>query len=233
MTKTSLLVCVLLAFQSCTQNQPATEESTDAKETIKKEITAAIDSIVTSGKIIGVGVAMANEKGVLYANGFGYADQAAQIPYTEHTIQHIASVSKTLIGIALLKAQELGKLQLDDPINNYLPFAVNHPAFQNDSITIRHLATHTSGINDTEQYMDHAWILIADQDLTNIRTDYPEQRLNPSDKDLPMEKYLQAYLTPNGTFFQADNFINYAPGERYNYSNIGCNINGISLRKSR
>ena len=42
-------------------------------------------------------------------------DVKGQKPYSENTVQNIGSISKTFIGIALLKAQELGMLNLDDP----------------------------------------------------------------------------------------------------------------------
>ena len=51
-----------------------------------------------------------------------------------------------LHGIALLKAQRLGKLNLDAPINKQLPFNVNNPNFPNKQISIRHLSTDTSSI---------------------------------------------------------------------------------------
>src|SRR5690606_2994267 len=152
--------------------------------------------------------------------------------YTENTIQHIASVSKTLIGIALMKAKEMGKLNLDDPIQDYLPFKVINPYYPDETITIRQLATHTSSINDTEQYMERAWILTKDQDLTNISTAYPAQRLNSSEFDVPMEKYLNGYLEINGQYYQDNNYIKFKPGERYNYSNIGATLCALVIEKA-
>ncbi|MEO0903010.1 MAG: serine hydrolase domain-containing protein, partial [Bacteroidota bacterium] len=161
-----------------------------------------------------------------------YSNIDTQEKYTENTIQHIASVSKTLIGVALMKAKEMGKLNLDDPIQQYLPFKVANPNFSDEVITIRHLATHTSGINDTEQYMENAWILLKDQDLTNISTDYPYQRLNPPELNVPMEEYLRGYLELNGAFYQDDNYLHFKPGERYNYSNIGATLCALVIEKA-
>lgn len=62
----------------------------------------------------GFGVALVNDKGVLYQNGFGITDFRTKLKYDENIVQNIASVSKTFLGIAILKAQELGKLILDD-----------------------------------------------------------------------------------------------------------------------
>ena len=77
----------------------------------------------------------------LVRNAVKYNSTGGKIIVTVHvdevTIQNVASVSKTIVGIALLKAQELGKLKLDEPINKYLPFKVFNPKFPNENITIR------------------------------------------------------------------------------------------------
>ncbi|MEM9078248.1 MAG: serine hydrolase domain-containing protein [Bacteroidota bacterium] len=232
MKKIILLLSIVFNLVSCKQNQKTNTGTKDVNHSIEQELTAKLDSIVSNGKIIGVGVTMVNQNRVLYSNGFGYADKEAQIPYTKNTIQHIASVSKTLIGIALFKAQEMGKLNIDDPIEKHLPFKVVNPSFPMESITIRHLAQHTSGINDTEQYMDNAWILKKGQDLTQISTEYPAQRLNPPEKEVPMDVYLKEYLMVGGNYYQADNFINFRPGQRYNYSNIGATLAALVLEKA-
>ena len=57
----------------------------------------------------------------------GLADVKSNTAYTEQTIQNVGSVSKTFIGIALLKAQEQGLLSLDQDINQYLDFTLNTP----------------------------------------------------------------------------------------------------------
>ena len=199
---------------------------------VKDSLTAELDSIQKEGQLIGFAVAIVNQNGTLYEKGFGYSNIETKEKYTEYTIQHVASVSKTLIGIALMKAQEMGKLNLNDPIQNYLPFKIVNPFFPNNPITIRHLATHTSGINDTEQYMENAWIIAENQDLTNVRTDYPEQQLNPSSKNISMEQYLTGYLIKGGAYYQNDNYINFKPGERYNYSNIGATLAALILEKA-
>lgn len=228
----ALLLIIGITLSACNQNKTAQSEPLDTNQIVKDSLTAELDSIQKNGLINGFAVAMVNQNGVLYERGFGLSNTETQEKYTENTIQHIASISKTLIGISLMKAQEMGKLNLDDPIQDYLPFQVVNPNYPNETITIRHLATHTSGINDTEQYMDRAWILTENQDLTNVSTDYPEQRLNPSELNIPMEKYLKGYLEVNGAYYQNDNYINFKPGERHNYSNIGATLCAFIVQKA-
>ena len=68
----------------------------------------------------------------------------------------------------------------------------------------RTICAHTSGINDSEMYMKHAWYIINDQDLTDVRTDYPEQRLNKWEDHIPMNTFMKQYFTPNSKLYSKD-----------------------------
>ncbi|TCK66795.1 CubicO group peptidase (beta-lactamase class C family) [Winogradskyella wandonensis] len=233
MRKFALIIVIVISFSSCNQRNKNNDNPISENQIVMDSLTAELDSIQKNGRINGFAVAMVDQNGVLYEKGFGLANLETKEKYTENTIQHIASVSKTLIGISLMKAKEMGKLNLDDPIQDYLPFKVVNPNYPNETITVRQLATHTSSINDTdEQYMERAWILTKDQDLSKVSTDYPAQRLNPSELDVPMEKYLKGYLEINGAYYQDDNYINFKPGERFEYSNIGATLCALVIEKA-
>ena len=128
------------------------EIHSQTSDSISNKLTEELEEIYDQGFINGFSVVIVNQEKELYNKGFGFSDRKENKPYTQNTIQNIASISKTFIGIALLKARELGKLQLDDPINNYLPFEVLNPYFPEEKITIRQLATHTSTILDPARY---------------------------------------------------------------------------------
>ena len=116
MTK-SIIICLLtLLISSC-----ATKQKRHSEEfiTTQNELTAKLTEISKQSMFNGFGVALTNDKEVLYQNGFGLSNVETAEKYTENTIQNIASVSKTFIGIAILKAQELGKLKLDDPFQKH------------------------------------------------------------------------------------------------------------------
>lgn len=200
---------------------------------VKDSLTAELNEILKQGFINGFGVAIVNEKGTLYENGFGFANKNAQEKYTKHTIQNIASISKTLIGIALMKAQELGDLSLDDPINKYLSFKVVNPYFPNEPITIRHLATHTSTIADTRHYIENAWIITDNQDLSDVNANFHTQRLNPYETNIPMEAFLKKTLTVEGVYYDKETgFLNNKPGEMFKYTNIGASLAALVLEKA-
>jgi len=124
MKKIILSFIIATVFLSCNQGKKVEKITVSENQLAKEALTGQLDSIQKNGLINGFAVAMVNENGVLYEKGFGYSNLETEEKYTENTLQHIASVSKTLIGISLMKAQELGKLNLDDPIHDHLPFKI-------------------------------------------------------------------------------------------------------------
>jgi CubicO group peptidase (beta-lactamase class C family) len=79
----------------------------------------------------------------------GFRDKKRTQDYDTLTVQPIGSVSKIIIGLAIMKASELGMVNLEAGINQYLNFEVNNPNLKfSQQITLKHLATHTSGISE-------------------------------------------------------------------------------------
>ena len=177
MNKIFFLLFLIILCSSCKDNTKTISKSDF--EVKQDSLSNSLNDIHKQGHINGFGVAIVDENGILYNEGFGFSQMAEKKSYQRNTIQNIGSVSKTLIGVALLKAQELGKLSLDDPINKYLPFVVANPKFPEDTITIRHLATHSSSIVDNEFYNGKAYVLKENEKLPNdIGID---EVFNPSD----------------------------------------------------
>ena len=188
-------------------------------------LTAELEALRVQGHFNGFGVAIVSEKGVLYQQGIGFADAQAGKPYGLHTVQYIASISKTVVGLALLKAQELGKLRLDDPIDQYLPFKVRNAAFPDVPITLRHLATHTSGIRDNDFYLSKNYYLKPGQPLAGLPMTFDDtQTFIPADSAVSLPDFLRNSLTPEGKWYQPKGFSARRPGELYEYSNMGASL---------
>jgi CubicO group peptidase (beta-lactamase class C family) len=212
-----------------------TKKSKHNDEFIKtqNELTQKLSEISKQISFNGFGVALTNEKEVLYQNGFGVANVETGEKYTENTIQNIASVSKTFIGIAVLKAQELGKLKLDDPISKYLSYKIENPAYRKNPITIRQLVTHTSSIADNEEYLFRAWILNDSIDVEkNLKIDIGECKFSASSTEVSMENFLINVLTENGKWFKPSAFSKHKPGTIFNYSNMGATLAALILEKA-
>ncbi len=165
-------------------------------------LTKRLEEIAQSSGFPGFAVAVTQGQATLYSRGFGYADRASKTPYTPQTIQPVGSVSKTVVGLAVMKAVELGLCSLDADINDYLPFKVQNPHRPQDRITLRHLATHTSGLIDFEATLIDTYSL----------------SLKPT---VALGPFLRDYYTPEGKLYRKENFADTAVGKSYNYSNIG------------
>ena len=210
----------ILLFSYCT-NPSADQNTAEPNQALIDSLNQALDKIHTKGLFKGFSVAISDDKGTLYCKGYGLANVAEQKAYTDQTIQNIASISKTFIGIALLKAQEMELLKLDDPINQYLPFEVVNPHFPEAVITIRQLTNHTSGITDSDFY-DKSYVLqTADPDTSIFEVD---EDFNPPALKMPMGAFLEAYLTPEGDYYSPENFLAKQAGERFDYSNVAATL---------
>lgn len=185
MNKVLLSFFAITLMISCKHNNNTIKE-VSKNQLIKDSLTLEIETLNSKNYFNGLGVAIVDSTGILYEKGVGFADLKSNKPYTKNTVQPIASVSKTFIGIALLKAQEKGLLNLDDPINKYLPFEVRNPHFNNEPITVRQLSTHTSTIIDTENYMGRAYVLKDKIDSTLIKIENIPQSFNPNDTKIPL-----------------------------------------------
>lgn len=227
-----LIIMLLIAFivTSCGTTK---EKDSDAFLEAQKELTAKLTEISKTTSFNGFGVALVNDKEVLYQNGFGIANIETKQKYDENTVQNIASVSKTFIGIAILKARELGKLKLEDPVNKYLPFKVINPYYPEIPITIRQLTTHTSSIIDTKEYLRRTIVLKDTTNLTNnLKIDITPTKFNPPSAKISMEEFLNNILNEKGKWYLKDGFLNKKPSELYHYSNIGAALAALVLEKA-
>ena len=97
-------------------------------------------------RIPGVQVAVAVNGKLVWSEGFGYADAARQRPVTRETQFRIGSVSKPLTATAVALLYEQGKLDLDAPVQRYVP---TFPE-KGYPITTRQLGGHLAGIRHYE-----------------------------------------------------------------------------------
>lgn len=192
-----------------------------------------LDSLHKLGMFNGFAVAVVDSSGLLYNQGFGVADLAKQKPFSENTIINIASISKSFIGVALLRAQEMGLLNLDDPINQHLPFKVINPHYPSEEITIRQLATHTSSIVDTDVYMETCYINLNEVAIDeNLKEKYGTNYQNPPSDYLPLAKYLQKILQRGEAFYVDSTFADRKPGDLREYSNIGAALCALVIESA-
>ena len=151
----------------------------------------------------GIAVALIKGGHIGWAKGYGLADIDAKRPITADTLFMLASVSKTVTSVALMRLIEdpARHLSLDDDIDTSLPFAVRNPAFPDTPITFRMLLTHTSSFDG----------VVGLEDVSNTVT---------GDPPVPLHDFLAAAVA------QKESWGPSKPGTAYSYSNIGASLAG-------
>ncbi|MFD1142890.1 serine hydrolase domain-containing protein [Larkinella insperata] len=106
---------------------------------------------------------------LVHAGGFGYTDVAKKTAVTPKSGFRIASMTKSVTTMAVLKLRDEGKLRLDDPAHLYIPELKKLRYLTADSplITVRHLMTHSAGFPEDNPWGDRQ---LADSpaDLTKL-----------------------------------------------------------------
>jgi CubicO group peptidase (beta-lactamase class C family) len=132
---------ILVLLNSCSKKQ----------EDRSPKITPKLDSLFATVQDFS-GVALIADSGkAIYHKAFGFANFDTKQPVDTASIFELASVSKQFTGMIIMMLKEEGKLNYDDPLDQYIP-GLPYPG-----ITIRHLLTHTSGLPDYQAVMDQHW----------------------------------------------------------------------------
>ncbi|MEX2571426.1 MAG: serine hydrolase [Gemmatimonadota bacterium] len=148
----------------------------------------------------GCAVAVARGGEPILSRAYGQADLEHAIPNTAETIFEAGSVSKQFTAAAIhLLAQE-GRLSLNDDVRQYVPELPEY----DDSITLRHLLTHTSGLRD--------WGSVA-----SIEGWPRGSRVHTHEHMLDIAARQKS--------------LNYPPGEYYSYTNTGYNLQALIVER--
>jgi len=211
----SIIILTTLFLSSISVN--AEKTNLNKKELNNKDL--FFENIIKDASIPGIAVAKITNSEVTFLKTYGYANIEKKALVTEETMFNIASISKPIMGVSLLQLVDENKLSLDTNINNYLPFKIDNPSISGEKITLRHLATHTSGIND---YYD------------------PNSFEKNKDSNVLLESHLKSLLMKDGLKYgNGKYYLNQIPGEDRKYSNLGAGLagylveatTGISLAK--
>lgn len=144
---------------------------------------------------------------IVWSKGYGYYDIESQKETNEDILYLQASVSKTVTATALMQLYDRGLFDLDDDVNDYLPFELRNPNHPEEPITIKMILSHRSSLAYDNLY----WIALS---------------YLPGDPDVDGFPYpwLEEYLIPGGTGYSETTWSNSKPGESYFYANIGFSI---------
>ncbi|MBK8021990.1 MAG: serine hydrolase [Chloroflexi bacterium] len=156
----------------------------------------------------GVSIALIEGDDISWTRGFGLRDVDQGLFATPNTLYPVASVTKSFTAAAIMQLAEAGKLSVEEPVETYLPWFTLRPG--GESIRIRHLLTHTSGmaaLGSSERIAGN---------LSGARGDL-----------LPMLTYADLPLFLR----DAQSWTFGKPGERYMYSNEGYMLLGAIIQQ--
>ncbi|MFR1474904.1 MAG: serine hydrolase domain-containing protein [Hydrogeniiclostridium mannosilyticum] len=125
-------------------------------------ITQHTQERIDRGEISGSVSLVAQDGKLLYAKAQGYANYTRKVPLKTDTIFRLASMTKPIIGVAVMQLEEQGKLSLDGPLSRYIPEFAGLQACEsgklvavNREIMIRDLLSHSCGLGQEEQGLQY------------------------------------------------------------------------------
>jgi CubicO group peptidase (beta-lactamase class C family) len=154
---------VFLIFISGLQAQNAfqTQYFDDSKRLEKIKMTFnLVDSIYKDAAVMnhypGLSYGIIVDGHLLHKGNFGYIDIRNKIPVTSSSMFRIASMSKNVTAMAVIHLRDQNKINLDDPVEKYIPEMKNQNYLTSDAplITIRHCLTHSAGFPEDNPWGD-------------------------------------------------------------------------------
>ncbi len=196
-----LVLVVVLGLSACgSLTKPATVRSVlDGNRSGDFKNVNALFSTWTKPNSAGCALGVLSDGRLLYSRGYGLADIEHSVPIAPTTVFHVASISKQFTAFAIYLLEQDGKLSIDDDIRKYLPEL--HDFHQ--TITIRQLLHHTSGLRDQWDLL-----LMAGWRLGDVITQEDVLKLTWRQEEL-----------------------NFPPGQEFLYSNTGYTLLAVIVER--
>jgi len=155
-----LLGIGFLAITGCSGGEEPKEEESQAPS--QQEVQSALEQAVEAG-IPGIALEIHNPQGSEFlAAGAASLEAEQPRPPAENDSFRIASVTKTFTAAVVMELTEEGTLSLEDTVEYWAPGLLA----EGDSITVRHLLGHTSGLRDYTKDEEFLEAFVAGEDLT-------------------------------------------------------------------
>jgi len=179
---------VAILFFSCKQNE--NKIGHEINKGIVGKINTIGENYIDDGNVMGISIAVLKQGDTLYNRSFGFVDSTKTKTATKDNIFLLASISKLIGATMTMKLVDEQKLSLDNTLYELLPDFPNTE--QAKKIQLKHLLSHTSGLQDYANVIDSIYLLT---------------RIDPTKED-----YYK--------FFN-EHELDFEPGSNFNYSNSG------------
>jgi D-alanyl-D-alanine carboxypeptidase len=143
----SLILVLGLATAALSINAHAQSAETPEVQAQIDLFSAWLEGQIEIRGLPGIAVGVVSGDSLVWTRGFGHADMEADQHMATDTRFRMASHSKLFTATSIMQLREQGKIRLDDPVTDYLPwFSFQAAALDDPPITIEHLLTHSSGL---------------------------------------------------------------------------------------
>ena len=167
----------------------------------------ALEGIATQRGLVGMSVVATCGDQVAQVVHTGQRSLAAGLPVNNSTRYRVASISKLITAIGLMRLHEQGAFALDDDVSDALGFSLRNPAYPAVPITYRMLLAHRSSLQDGTGY------------TTFLNATYGGTPPPP----------VQQLVTPGGNWYTANLWRTEPPGSWFMYSNLNYGIIGTLI----
>jgi len=193
----SLSVLALLLLVQCAGSKSCAVKQKEEKEALTlQQFENEINHLVAQNTPPSLSVLVVKNDSIVYSKAFGYADYPNKIMATPQSTYQWWSLTKLFTATAILQLQEQGLLNINDPVQQHLPFfKVTRKRKPVTDVTIKHLLPHSSGLDDIGMQII-GWIHYED-----------DQQFNQTSL---VKEYLPDYRK-----------LKALPGEKGMYSNLG------------
>ncbi len=186
---------------------------------IAQDLDARLDRFferkMEKAQIAGLQAAFISNGKLEWTGSYGKKDVLKNTSVNDSTLFMIASCSKPVTALGLMKLHNKGLIDLDDDINDYLPFGIVIPNYPSEAITFRMLLAHTSSLRDDTPL------------LVSLYT-FEEG----GDSPISLENFIRDYFLRDGRYYHPEkNFLNARPGTVKDYSNVGYALIGYLIEQ--
>ncbi|WP_053070409.1 serine hydrolase domain-containing protein [Alkalihalobacillus pseudalcaliphilus] len=121
--------------------------TTDLNKLIK-DVETKTEKLLSKSNIPGAAISVLEDGQVTWIGTFGYADLDVKRKVDQNTVFQVASISKSVTALGVMKLVEDGLINLNDPIENYITrWQLPESEYDQKAITVRGLLSHTSGLS--------------------------------------------------------------------------------------
>lgn len=136
-----MVVCVVIFLAAF---QPVMAQASDWSEKLQ-QASSYVEEQFARNQVVGGALGIVHKDQLIHSDGFGVVDREQQAVPNKDTVYFAASITKVFTATVILQLHEAGKLDIDQPVQAYIPWFKLKDEASSAQLTIRHLLAHSAG----------------------------------------------------------------------------------------